>query len=142
LAGLYERGEAVSHSRHECLKWYRRAAEQGNDLAQYNLARMLDRSKDALDWYHKSADQGNTLARVELGYHYQTENEVAAFKWFRLAAEHGHNDAQYQLGLMYRNGRGTEIHFVEAIHWLRRAAEQDHLPAIGALQKLEHALQV
>ena len=109
---------------------------QGNDLAQYNLARMLDQLDEALGWYHKSADQGNTLAQVELGYHYQYENEVAAFKWFRLAAEHGHSDAQYQLGLMYLNGRGTEIHFVEAIHWRRRAAEQDHLSAIGALQKL------
>ena len=31
--------------------------------------------------------------------------------------------------------------FQEAIHWLRRSAEQD-LPAIGALHKLEHSLKV
>ena len=103
---------------------------------------MLEQSEEALGWFHKSANQGNTLAQAELGYRYQNLDEIASFKWFRLAGERGHSDAQYQLGLMYRNGRGTEIHFIEAIHWLRRAAEQDHLPAIGALQKLEHSLKV
>jgi uncharacterized protein len=97
----------------------------------------------ALFWFQKSAEQGNYLAQAELSNHYQTgANDDQTFKWFRLDAEHGHGPAQYHLGVMYRNGRGTPVDFQEAIHWLRRSAEQDHLPAIGALQKLERSLKV
>ena len=146
LAEIYEQGTGVPKSYKECLKWYTRAAHQGDDQAQLALGRLLEasgESAEALVWFHKAGEQGNYLAQAELGDHYQTGgNDDQAFKWFRLAAEHGHGSAQYHLGLMHRNGRGTPVDFQEAIHWLRRSAEQDHLPAIGALQKLEHSLKV
>ena len=96
-----------------------------------------------MTWLHKAGEQGNLLAQAKLGKHYQAVAEDAlTFKWFRRAAEQGHSEAQYYLGLMYRNGRGTPVNFQEALQWLHRSAEQDHLPAIGALQKLEHSLKV
>ncbi|MBT7936846.1 MAG: sel1 repeat family protein, partial [Nitrospina sp.] len=120
------------------------AASQGDDLAQFNLARLLEDSgalEEALLWFRKAGEQGNLSAQIELGNRAGIDDDQA-FKWFRLAAEQGHSLAQYHLGLMYRNGRGTPVDSQEALHWLRRSAEQDHLPAIGALHKLEHSLKV
>ena len=144
LAEIYEQGTGVPKSCKESLKWYGRAASQGDNLAQFNLARLLEASgasEEASLWFHKAGEQGNLLAQVELGNCIGIDDDQT-FKWFRLAAEQGHSEAQYHLGLMYRNGRGTPVDFQEAIHWLHRSAEQDHLPAIGALHKLEHSLKV
>ena len=144
LAEIYEQGTGIPKSYKESLKWYGRAASQGDDLAQFNLARLLEASgasEEALLWFHKAGEQGNLLAQVVLGNRIGVDDDQT-FKWFRLAAEQGHSEAQYHLGLMYRNGRGTPVDFQEAIRWLHRSAEQDHLPAIGALHKLEHSLKV
>jgi len=148
LAENYEHGNGIPQSHRESLKWYGRAADQGDDLAQFNLARMLEASgaeDEALDWFHKAGKQGNLLAQVKLGKHFKSstcQDDEQAFKWFRLAAEQGQNSAQYHLGMMYHNGRGIPVDFQEAILWFRRSAEQDYLPAIGALHKLEHSLEV
>ncbi|MBT5632685.1 MAG: sel1 repeat family protein, partial [Nitrospina sp.] len=145
-AEIYEHGNGVPPSLKESSKWYGRAAHQGDDLAQFNLARLLEASgatQEALDWFHKAGKQGHLLAQAELGKHYKSSaDDIQAFKWFRLAAEQGQNSAQYHLGLMYHNGRGIPVDFQEAILWFRRSAEQDYLPAIGALYKLEHSLEV
>ena len=94
LAEIYERGTGVPKSYKESLKWYRRAASQGDDLAQFNLARLLEASgasKESLLWFHKAGELGNLLAQVELGNRYQTDvDDDQAFKWFRLAAEQDH----------------------------------------------------
>ena len=67
LAEIYERGTGVPKSYKESLKWYGRAASQGDDLAQFNLARLLEASgasEEALLWFHKAGEQGNLLAQA------------------------------------------------------------------------------
>ena len=39
---MYDHGYGVPQDYKEAIKWYRRAAEQGNDRAQYNLGLMYD----------------------------------------------------------------------------------------------------
>ena len=39
---MYDNGYGVPQDYTEAIKWYRRAAEQGNDRAQYNLGLMYD----------------------------------------------------------------------------------------------------
>lgn len=53
--------------------WFRKASEQGNTDAQYNLGRMRQNGRDvprndneAAKWYGKAADQGHVVARNRL----------------------------------------------------------------------------
>jgi TPR repeat protein len=55
------------------MRWYRRAADQGNSQAQVNLGRLYERgmgvAKDnaqAIRWYGLAAGQGNTDAENNL----------------------------------------------------------------------------
>ena len=55
----------------KAVKWYRKAAEQGNALAQSNLGWMYHHGKgvpedhkESVKWYRK-AEQGNALAQLE-----------------------------------------------------------------------------
>ncbi|MEI7844134.1 MAG: tetratricopeptide repeat protein [Gallionellaceae bacterium] len=89
------------------LKEWRLLAEQGDALAQYNLALMYSEGRG-----------------VE-------KNDGEAAKWFTKAAEQGDAIAQNRLGLMYGTGNGVEENEVEAIRWLRKAAEQGDAIPIG-----------
>ena len=113
LGVMYNRGMGVEQDFKEAVKWYRKAAEQGNAVAQYNLGQM----------YREG--QG-----VEQDF-------KEAVKWYRKAAEQGDVDAQYNLGVMYATGRGVEKDEEEAIKWLRKAAEQGNKPAKAVLKEIE-----
>ena len=68
----------MSQSDTEAVKWYRKAAEQGNAKAQYNLGWMYDNGRgvvesdsEAVKWYQKAAEQGHEKAKTrlkEIGY--------------------------------------------------------------------------
>lgn len=78
----------------------RRAAEQGDVDAQYNLGNK----------YH-----------IGLGV---DEDKAEAVKWYRKAAEQGHVSVQINLAACYANGDGVKQDKSESIRWLRKAAEQ------------------
>ena len=77
---------------------YRRAAEQGNASAQFNLALLYD--------------NGTGLAR----------DYAQAAAWYTKAAEQGLPRAQFNLGSMYANGQGVPVNLVESYVWLDLAA--------------------
>ena len=78
-----------------------------------------------------------------------------ALQWFCSAAEQGHPHAKHFLETtspdfepnvedLYKKGQYffEQREYEEAFLGLSRSAEQDHLPAIGALHKLEYSLKV
>ncbi|WP_419591592.1 tetratricopeptide repeat protein, partial [Thiolapillus sp.] len=74
LGVMYAEGQGVRQDLKEAVKWYRRAAEQGYALAQYNLGLMYANGrgvrqdfKEAVKWYQKAAEQGLPKAQVNLG---------------------------------------------------------------------------
>ena len=81
----------------------RKAAEQGDADAQFNLGLMYDIGKGVPQDYQE------------------------AVKWYRMAAEQGYADAQYFLGLSYATGEGVPENDAEAVKWYRKAAEQGTL---------------
>jgi len=97
--------------------WYRRAADSGHMLGQYNLALKLD--------------AGEGVA----------ENNTEALRWFREAAAQGEPDAQYRIAVLYAAGEGTEVNLTEAHAWLTLAAEQDHKAAASMLKKITVKLE-
>jgi len=116
----------------EAVKWYRKAAEQGDADGQCNLGVMYENGygvtqdyAEAVKWYRKAAEQGYARAQCSLGVMYQSGNGVTwdneeALKWYRKAAEQGYARAQCNLGCYYCAAIDEE----EAVKWYRKAAEQ------------------
>lgn len=97
---------------------------------------------EAVRWYKKAAEQGDAHAQNNLGCCYENGDGVElsyneAFKWFTLAAEQGNAFAQYNLGYCYENGEGVGKSFTEAVKWYKKAAEQGHEEAKKKLDFME-----
>ena len=86
--------------RAEARSWYRKAAEQGDAAAQYNLGVMYDKGEGVPQDYQE------------------------AVGWYRKAAEQGDASAQHNLGFMYANGDGVPQDYVQAHKWVNLAASR------------------
>ena len=144
LGAAYEFGEdkevigvlGIEKDFEEAVKWYRKAAEQGFDIAQdslgncYYLGHGVDEDYvKAVKWYRKAAEQGLCTAQDSLGdcYYYGRgvdEDDAEAVKWYRKAAEQGLDTAQHSLGKCSYFGYGVDEDKVKAVKWYRKAAEQ------------------
>ena len=113
----------------EAVKWYRKAAEQGDAEAQFYLGLCYSNGdgvakdlKEAAKWWRKAAEQGEAAAQYNLGVCYSNGNGVAknyqeAVKWYRKAAEQGMAEAQCNLGFCYGEGIGVIQNKVKAYAW-------------------------
>ena len=141
LGEFYAKGFGVSQDYAEAVKWYRKAAEQGNAYGRYWLGRSYAEGKgvaqdyaEAVKWFRAAAEQGHAGAQNWLGSCYFNARGLPrdsgeAVKWFRKAAEHGLADAQCNLGLCYHSGHGVAQDYGEAVKWFRKAAEQGYAVA-------------
>lgn len=128
----------------------RRAAEQGDPEAQFQLGGLYERGNgvpedvaEAAAWYRRAADQGYANAQFLLGFAYSNGNGVPlddaeSLAWFRRAAEQGHDAAQWMLGTMYAwGGRGAPRDEVAAYMWLHLAVSQNDGHDRSPLDQLE-----
>ena len=119
----------------EAVRWYRKAAEQGQADAQHNLGAMHGNGKgvkqspaEAARLYRKAAEQGHAGTQYNLGVAYANgrgveQDHTTAVRWYRKAAEQGDADAQQNLGVMYENGEAVKRDHAEAVLWFQKAAE-------------------
>ena len=70
---MYREGRGIKQNYTEAVKWYKKAAQQGDDVAQNNLGVMYHNGtgiykdlRQAKYWYQKSAAQGNDQAKENL----------------------------------------------------------------------------
>lgn len=108
-ANMLFEGQAVPQDLAKSAKWFTKAAEQYDGIAQY-----------ALGCFY-----GN-------GYYYQKDDKEAA-KWFREAAEGGEPNSQYALACFYYEGRGVPKDTKKAEEWFAEAAGQGHPGAMSFL---------
>ncbi|MCL2459301.1 MAG: sel1 repeat family protein [Desulfobulbus sp.] len=146
---MYAAGQGVVQNNAEAVKWYSKAAQQGDVRAQYNLGSMyaigqgVERDyAEAIKWFRMAAEQGDANAQYRLGVSYDfgwgvAQNNKEAMKWYRQAAEQGVAAAQYYLGVSYANGQGVERNTIEAVKWYARAADQGHEGAVKALEAMK-----
>ena len=106
-ANMCFEGQVIPRDMASAAKWFVKAAEHYNGIAQYALGCMY----------------GN-------GYYFEQNNEEAV-KWFQEAAEGGEPNAQYALGCFYYEGRGIEQDEKKAVAWFQEAAEQGHPGAMS-----------
>ncbi len=103
----------------EAAKWYRKAAEQGNAVAQNNLGYVYnvhldskEANKEAIKWYLKSAEQGCVYAQFNLGVMHvgvTLGNDGArkyktGYMWYYLAYLGGSTDAKARLKELEEEG--------------------------------------
>lgn len=150
VAYLYESGIGTNKSRSKAVEWYRRAAETGHPISQFNLAHLLvthrqqegeepasvnARLAEGVEWYRRAADQGLTRALSAYGVilmrgDYQTTAEPAkAARYLLKAANDGDLEAMNALGLMYQSGNGVPRDLPTSETFLRKAAEAGHVKA-------------
>lgn len=100
LGAIYEDGDGVAQDYREARKWYRRAAELGDEVGQLNLGLM---------YYYGRGVTDEDAASMAI-------SEEAA-RWFRRAAEQGSAVAQRAMGYIYRDGEGVSRNYTEAYKW-------------------------
>ena len=66
IGWMYDEGNGVAQNYSEALKWYKKAADLGNDSAMYNIGSMYENGRgvirnksEAVKWYEKAAAKGN-----------------------------------------------------------------------------------
>jgi len=96
-----------------CLATYYQGLSQRGNFEHYELM---------VKWYRRAADRGDMLAQYSLGLvyssdFYKREDEVEAFKWYSRAAEKGDARAQFKLGRFYSEGTFEDV--VEATRLLK-----------------------
>ena len=96
-------------------------------------------------WFRKAADQGDAVAEFLLGNQYAFGKGVPrdyseAMIWFRRAAEQGHGKAKLFLGIMYAEGRGVPQDYVRAHMWFGLSAAQGEQRAVTGLEMAERRM--
>ena len=88
--------------------------------------------------FKKAAEQGQANAQYNLGLMYYngegvTRDAKQAVYWWQKAAEQGDAGAQYNLGVMYGKGEGVTRDAKQAVYWWQKSAEQGYSYAQRAL---------
>jgi uncharacterized protein len=94
LGCAYELGEGVEKDYAEAVRWYRKAAEQGNAFAQQSLGKLYE------------AGEG-----VE-------QDSAEAYKWYNIASAHGD-----QVAVIYRDSIVEKMTPQQIADGQRRASE-------------------
>jgi len=113
---------------------------KGKD-AEVDSASNLKNEARAVKSFRKAAEQGDAKAQYNLGIAYAMgegilKDETQSVVWFRKAAEQGLADAQYNLGVAYAEGKGITKDDTQAVAWFRKAAEQGDSGAQANLRQL------
>ena len=128
---MYANGDGVKRDIKQAIKWYNKAAENGNSYAYSKLGNFYASKKDykkAFKWFLKAAKIGDNKAAYNLGYFYTGGLGIArdlkkALHWYEVAAKAGNIDAQLNLGFAYIGGHGTKVDYKQASYWIKKAKD-------------------
>jgi TPR repeat protein len=136
IARAYESGVEVPLDEAQAAIWYRKAADRGNPVAMFGLARIISKGAPGLEkspefaanLYEAAARQGHVEAQNWLGYCYQhgfgiQQSDASAVAWYTRAATRGLAAAQNNLGLMYLTGKGVQRDYGRASELFEQAAK-------------------
>ena len=99
---MYDKGQGVEQDSKKAFKWFRKAADQGDAEAQYNIGNIYSTGlgveqdlKETFKWYQKAADQGHATAQFNVGVMYDNgdgvlEDDVQAYAWYNISAANGY----------------------------------------------------
>ncbi|RLA74275.1 MAG: hypothetical protein DRG78_21465 [Epsilonproteobacteria bacterium] len=138
----------------QALKWYLKAAKQGDHRAQYKLGfyylwgeNIKHNHVKSMYWLKQAAAQRNVHAYFGISYLYRAnqgipKDESLAFQWCRKSAKNGDRTAQKLLGSYYEVGTGTEINYNKALYWYEKAAARGNDDAHKLMIDLKKKLKI
>ena len=90
--------------------------------------------EEAVEWYKRAADQRQPIAHFNLGQILRSGmagvvDNFAAFNHFMKAAHLGNVHAMFEVAQMLENGVGTSKSFERAVNWYETAAKYGHTEA-------------
>lgn len=141
LADLYFTMEEYDKS----LIWARKAAQLDHFYACFILGRLYDEGLgieenhiEGLKWFEKAANGGdadaqNLVGNIYLNADYIEHDAKKAFKYYQLSAAQGNLMGMCNLGWCYQEGIGTDMNFLSAEEWIRKAADGGLQDAIDIL---------
>ena len=148
-------GHQPGFSESQDIEKLRKAANQGDAAAQFNLGVRYSRGKgvvpeddrEAVKWFRLAAEQGHATSQHNLAIKYARgqgvpKDQAEAVKWYLRAAEQGHASAQYNLGVMYRYGQGLPQNFINSHAWFNLAAAHGLRDAIKSRDELAARMTV
>ena len=100
----------------------------------------------SVSWYRRAAEEGEPIAQYNLGTRYRVGEGVPldlneAARWLTLSAEQGYPDAMNDLGVAYRFGNGVQRDIFKAARLFVLAADADDLIALGNLTEISHEVE-
>lgn len=121
------------------VEYYRKAADQGNDRGQYELAKCYfygngveqDYAK-AVKYYRLAHKQGNSYVSGDEAYVfgqkcYNKQYYTEAVQFFLIASDKKDADAYYYLGMCYEYGQGVEKNLNQARKYYQMASDNHSL---------------
>jgi TPR repeat protein len=151
LAGKYRDGEGVKQSYEMAIRPFELAAQQGDDVAMYNVGTLyahgegVEQSYEkAFEYYEQAAHLGDAQAQYNLGVLYEQGYGVErslekAAECYQQAAREGNAMFQNALGQMFLYGDGVEQSDDKAREWLSKAAAQGNEKAIEGLKRAKRS---
>ena len=120
----------------EAIKWYRKAADNGNTDGMMKIADLYydgngvsqDYGKD-MEWYQRAVDNGNTdCMMIDTGNLYYDGDGVSedygkAMEWYRKAADNGNTFGMMKICDLYSNENGVSQDYSEAMEWYQKAVD-------------------
>ena len=144
LGYFYSNGErGLKVDKAEALKWYLRAAEQGDSKSMlkiadfYRLGDGLEKDEQqAISWYQRAAKLNNRKAYNWLGVLAESSDPTQAMAYFKKAFELGNPHGAYNLANYYYEGKIVPQDIHQAIKYYHFAAERGHALAQYFLGKI------
>lgn len=130
----------------DALLWLEKAAQGGDDQAQFQLAEAHYKERlglkqnyaQAWKWYEAAAKNKNgkasfMLARMAKYGQGVTQDVAGSVEWLKIASQQGNAQAMFLLSNAYAAGEGVAQDTLQARKWLEESAELDYPVAIQAL---------
>ncbi len=143
LGYMFEKGYYVKQDYSNAIKWYKEAAEMGDDFSMCRLGIIystyysngqgsVDKNDDtAFGWFLKAGEKGNKFSILPLAWSYRdgkgtTKNYEKAIEWFRKSLPNGKTgEEENQIGVLYVwGGYGIAQDYPQAATWFRLAADK------------------
>jgi predicted aspartyl protease len=146
LGKMYQRGQGVSRSVADAIKWYEKAVRQREPSAMINLGLMYrlgdgvpKNFPEAVHLFRLATRYGDHLGSVYLGIMHEKgeglfRSDETAVQYFQTAARRGEVLGMYHLARMHEEGRGTLPNMNAALDLYKQAAEKGHDPSLRIIQ--------
>lgn len=145
LGVLYQEGDKKTPPDYvNAIKWYERAANQGNIQAQVNCAyiyqfgpKEFQNINKAQRWLLMASERGDPIAHANLGLIFASQKNFGeAASHLKFAAEKGQSIGQYNYGTLFLTGSGVHKDIEQAKYWFEKSAIQNLASAQISLGKI------